>query len=79
VFIPPILYQGTQQMVHFAVQCVPYTALGAGRIALTRGRIDLINLPLFFLHDHVNSSLQSINLGRIFTGSNEHNGKRESA
>lgn len=63
VFIPPILYQGTQQMIHFAVQCIPYTALGAGRVAMTRERIDLINLPLFFLHNY--GDLQRIDLGQI--------------
>lgn len=64
VFIPPILYQGTQQMIHFAVQCIPYTELGAGRISMTKERINLINLPLFFLHNYDN--LQKIELGHIF-------------
>jgi hypothetical protein len=68
VFIPPILYQGTQQMIHFAVHCIPYTVLGAGRVSMTRERIDLINLPLFFLHNH--SDLQKIDLGQILIKSN---------
>ncbi len=62
-FIPPILYHGTQQMIHFAVQCVPYTELAAGRVSTIRERINLINLPLLFLHSY--DDLQSIKLGRI--------------
>ncbi len=50
-------------MVHFAVQCIPYTSLGAGRVSLTKERIKLINLPLFFLHGH--DHLQKIDLGRV--------------
>lgn len=77
VFIPPILYQGTQQMVHFAVQCIPYTALGAGRVTLAQERIDLINLPLFFLHDSNESTLQRIDLGHVLIRSNENGMKNE--
>ena len=65
IFTPPILYRGTQQMIYFAVQCISYTALGAGRVSMTRERIDLINLPLFFLHDY--GDLQRIDLGQILT------------
>ena len=65
VFIPPILYQGTQQMIHFAIQCVPYNELGAGRVTMTKERIDIINLPLLFLHSY--DKLQQISLGNIVT------------
>ncbi len=63
VFIPPILYRGTQQMIHFAMQCVPYKELGAGRVSMTNDRINLINLPLLFLHNF--DDLQRLDLGCI--------------
>lgn len=63
VFYPPILYQGTKQMMHFIVECVPYTKLEAGRVSKTTQRIELINLPLFTLHSY--DSLKKIELGLI--------------
>lgn len=63
VFIPPVLYQGTKQMMHFAVQCVPFSEMGAGRVSSTRSRIELVNLPLLTLHGE--GSLKEVDLGRI--------------
>lgn len=63
LFIRPILYQGTRQMIHFAVQCLPFNALGAGRVATTGERIDLINLELLTLHGQ--DDLREVNLGKI--------------
>lgn len=63
VFSPPILYQGTKQMMHFIVECIPYTNLGAGRVSTTKQRVDLINLPLLSLHSY--ERLKRNDLGRI--------------
>jgi hypothetical protein len=62
-FLPPILYQGTKQMVHFVIQCTPYTALGAGRVLNNRDRIAEINKPLLLLNNP--NELQSVILGQI--------------
>ena len=62
-FLPPILYQGTQQMVHFVIQCTPYTALGAGRVLNNRDRVAEINKPLLLLNNP--NELQSVTLGQI--------------
>jgi hypothetical protein len=59
----PVLYQGTQQMIHFAVQCTPYREGGAGRVLRTRDRIDIINLPLLVLHGR--EDLREVRLGEI--------------
>lgn len=63
IFHPPILYQGTQQMIHFAIQCIPYTDLAAGRLVSTRDRMQLINLPLLILHS--GDDLRRVDLGQI--------------
>jgi hypothetical protein len=65
-FLPPILYRGTQQMVHFVVQCTPYTTLGAGRVLSNRDRVAEINKPLLLLRKP--GELESIPLGRIDIG-----------
>jgi hypothetical protein len=62
-FKSPILYQGTKQMIHFAVVCIPYQALRAGRVSTVNDRIRLINLPLDLLHSQDN--LKRIQLGCI--------------
>jgi hypothetical protein len=62
-FIPPILYQGTKQMMHFAVECIPYTELGAGRVLTTQARISEINRPLHVLHS--GDDLRRVELGHI--------------
>ena len=62
-FHSPVLYQGTQQMIHFAVQCTPYREGGAGRVLRTRDRIDIINLPLLVLHGR--DDLREVRLGEI--------------
>ena len=53
VFNSPFLYQGTKQMMHFAMQCVRYNDMAAGRMPSIHQRVDLINLPLECLHDEV--------------------------
>lgn len=63
IFHSPVLYQGTQQMMHFAVQCSPYRDGGAGRVLRTRDRIDIINLPLLVLH--ARDDLREVRLGTI--------------
>jgi hypothetical protein len=63
IFHAPLLYRGTQQMIHFAVQCTPYRDGGAGRVLRTRDRIDIINLPLLILHGH--DDLRELHLGEI--------------
>ncbi len=50
-FSPPILYQGTKQMMHFAVRCVPYSGLAAGRIIVPDDYINVINQPLLLSHE----------------------------
>lgn len=60
----PVLYQGTRQMIHFALQCVPYVGLSAGRPSRTRSRVDLINLPLYTLHS-AHDHAKRIDLGSI--------------
>jgi len=68
-FFPPILYQGTQQMVHFVVQCTPFTALGAGRVLNNGDRIAEINKPLLLLNNP--NELQSATLGQIEVSDSE--------
>ncbi len=62
-FHPPILYQGTQQMIHFAVRCVPYVESSAGRVFRTKDHIAFINLPLNVLHSR--NDLLQVDLGHI--------------
>lgn len=59
----PILYQGTKQMIHFAVECIPYREFGAGRVTSTQAQIKLINLPLLALHG--SNHLMQIELASI--------------
>jgi hypothetical protein len=62
-FYPPILYRGTQQMIHFAVVCTPYTKSSGGRQFRTSDRIQLINLPLYLLH--TGDDLRELQLPKI--------------
>jgi hypothetical protein len=45
----PLLYRGTQQMLHFAFEFHPYSDLVAGRVADWRDLVEVINLPLMVL------------------------------
>jgi len=63
IFHPPILYQGTQQMIHFAVRCIPYKADSAGRIFRTKDHLSCLNLPLYLLHNR--DDLRKVDLGYI--------------
>ncbi len=62
-FNPPILYQGTKQMLHFAVRCVPYVESSAGRVFRTRDHLAFINMPLYLLHG--SDDLRQVQLGRV--------------
>jgi len=66
IFHAPILYHGTRPMLHFAIECLPYEGLGAGRVLTTTDRIGLVNLPLMTLHS--GDQLRRINLGSIRQG-----------
>jgi hypothetical protein len=59
----PILYTGTIQMIHFAVQCFPYTTTIASRRLGIRDNISLINLPLLVLPAY--GKLRQVQLGFI--------------
>lgn len=62
-FVPPVLYQGTVQMIHFAVQCIPFTATEAGRLFHMREMVEVINQPLLVLRE--GAALNSVQLGSI--------------
>jgi hypothetical protein len=62
-FIPPILYTGTKTMAHFAVECIPYRGLAAGRINFPQDYVNMINLPLLALDN--SGGLKSVRLGGI--------------
>ncbi|HVT11650.1 MAG TPA: hypothetical protein VHE55_05250 [Fimbriimonadaceae bacterium] len=59
----PILYQGTKQMIHFAVICTPYLERKAGRTLRVSERVDLLNLPLGLLHRR--DDLRKMQLGSL--------------
>jgi hypothetical protein len=63
----PVLYSGTQTMIHFVVECVRFTAFGAGRVTSVQGRIDLMNLPLLALHTA--GEMKEVRLPQIVLGS----------
>lgn len=50
-FHPPILYQGTKQMMHFAIQLTPYQGLAAGRIIFPDDYVRILNTPLLLSHE----------------------------
>lgn len=59
----PLLYRGTQQMLHFAFEFHPYEDLVAGRITDWREVVSAINLELLVL-DHP-GELGKVDLGAI--------------
>jgi hypothetical protein len=67
IFHPPILYHGTQQMIHFAVHCIPYTENSSGRIFRTNDHLSFINLPLHLLHSR--DDLIKVEFGHMGVGS----------
>lgn len=51
VFSPPVLYQGTKQMLHFVIKYVPFTGSASGRLIIPKDYVDILNQPLFLLHE----------------------------
>jgi hypothetical protein len=59
----PLLYRGTQQMLHFAFEFLPFEDLVAGRVTDWRETVSAINLALLVL-DHP-GELGKLDLGTI--------------
>jgi hypothetical protein len=59
----PLLYRGTQQMLHFAFEFRPFEELVAGRVTDWRETVNAINLPLLVLDRP--SELEQLDLGSI--------------
>ena len=74
IFHPPILYQGTQQMIHFAVHCIPYIENSSGRIFRTKDHLSFINLPLHILHSR--DDLRKVEFGHMGTETEQQSGEK---
>jgi hypothetical protein len=74
IFHPPILYQGTQQMIHFAIHCIPYNENSSGRIFRTKDHLSFINLPLHLLHSR--DDLRKVEFGHMGAETEQQSGEK---